>query len=313
MTVKGSAGSDLLLVVGIMIGLGIAWYFAGGPNNILSHTGPFLNAPTVYSPGGTYSVPSVSINYASSSPSSGSNNGILSTFTNYLGTFSETASPYTPYIRLERANAGSAAPNNEYVTLRVSANASQKITVTGWRIESTVTTLGTTLPQATTLPFLGEVNSAGPVSLSPGDVVYIVTGRSPMGTSFRTNMCTGYFEQYQNFSPSLPLDCPSPDDEASRVLHTGNYTDQCKDVVDSIDRCDMYTGSISGTAGSQCESFINSTLTYNGCIQAHKSDPKFNGTTWYLFLNRDQSLWKSRDERIRIVDETGKVVAAVAY
>ncbi len=306
-----NAKRDLLIVILLLSALGLAWYYAGGPGNSLARSSPFLTLPGYGTGTPAYIVPSVQYTPPKPIGSSQSQSNNPS-FTNYLGTFNETASPYAKYVTLERGVADSGY-QDEYVVIRIAYDAPQKITVTGWRLESTATNLGTTLPLGSPLPFLGSVNATGPVSMGAGESAYVVTSRSPVGTSFRTNMCTGYFEQYQNFKPALRLECPSPDDEANRVLATGNYNDDCYNVVRSISRCTLSTATIPYSAGSQCQSLVQDTLTYNGCINAHKSDPKFYKDVWYLYLNRDQELWANRSERIRLVDETGKVVSAISY
>lgn len=314
--VRGTAAGDLLIVILLLIALGVAWFYAGGPSSALTHSGPFLSLPAPYgnSSGTAYTVPTVT-NVGGGTGSSGSNTNSnespVTTFSNYLGTFNEIESPYAKYVSLDRGTADSDYAQ-EYMTVRIASNAPQKITVSGWRIESTASGLGTTLPGATLLPNMGDINTNAPVALSAGDTAYIVTGRSPVGTSFRTNMCTGYFAQFQTFKPSLRLDCPSPEDEAARVMG-GSYTDACHDTVNSIDRCDLMVSSVPAQAGAACQNFIQSTLTYNGCANAHKNDPAFYRNMWYLYLNRDQELWKSRYERIRLVDENGKVISVVTY
>lgn len=304
-----NATRDLFIVIFLLVALGVAWYYSGGTASDLARSGPFFTLPQQGVGIPAYTVPGVEY-----TPATVEGGGVdsITTITNYLGTFDEERSPYAAHVSLEEGNARSGHAS-EYVTIRMAYNAPQKITVTGWRLESTATGLGIALPQAAELPFLGTVNGATPVALSAGQTVYVVTGRSPNGTSFRTNICTGYFEQYQNFTPPLRLDCPSPQEEADRVLSTGNYGDECYDVVRTLSRCTLTVASIPASTGTQCQEFIQNTLTYNGCINAHKNLPKFYKDEWYLFLNRDQELWRSRSERIRLIDENGKVVDAVTY
>ena len=301
---------DLVIVVLLLVALGVAWYYTGGTANPLARSGPLFTLPQQGYGIPAYVVPSVQ--YTPAPTDQGYNPNAVTTISNYLGTFDERPSPYSAYVTLEQSGASSGL-ENEYLTLRVSYNAPQKITVTGWRIESSATTIGVSLPQAAELPFLGNVNNPSTVSLSPGQTAYIITGRAPSGTSFRTNMCTGYFEQFQNFNPPLRLECPSPQDEATRALATGNYTQGCYDVVRTLGRCTLTFASIPVDAGSACQSFIQDTLTYNGCINAHKNEPKFYRDEWYLYLNRDQELWRQRSERIRLLDENGRVVDVVSY
>lgn len=305
-----SPQQDLLLVILMMAGLGIAWYYMGGTANDLARSGPLFQTPKIGDTLPVFQVPGVTLPNAPEREEPEPPR--TETITNYLGTFTEKKSPHAAYVSLERGNAASGLAS-EYVTVRVSSSAPQKVTLSGWRIESTVTNLGATIPLAAELPFQGSVNNTGPVALSRGQVAYLVTGRSPNGTSFRTNLCTGYFEQFQNFSPSLKLECPTPQTEAEALIPTGAYSEECFDFVRTLPRCTLVLQSVPLDAGATCSTFVTTHLSYNGCIQAHKNDPKFYKDTWYLFLGRGDELWRSRSERIRLVDETGAVVDSVSY
>ena len=46
------------------------------------------------------------------------------------------------------------------------------------------------------------------IYLKPGEKAIIITGKSPLGTSFKLNKCAGYFEQFHEFAPELNIDCP---------------------------------------------------------------------------------------------------------
>jgi hypothetical protein len=302
----------LFVTIALLIGLGIAWYVTGGPERAISHGGPLLQAPPPLGGGGAYSVPGVSYgNYGTATSTSSSNTTTWGTFTNYLGTFTEDKSPYAKYVTLDRAHADST--NGEYVTVRVSRSAPATIVMSDWKLESTETLAKVSLGNASALPYAGQVNGEQTLALPPGATVYVVTGQSPIGVSFRTNQCTGYFGQFQTFTPSLPSECPRPLDEAERVLNANAYTQACENYVRTIDECNNTLNAIPPGVGIECQNFIQNTLTYNGCVAAHKNEPEFYKNEWYIFLKRDQELWKNRGERIRLIDENGKVVSVVSY
>lgn len=307
----GNAQRDLLIVIFLVAALGIAWYYTGGSANDLARSGPLFGVPELGGGGlPVFQVPGVT--QSNVPPQEVVEPPRTETISNYLGTFTEKKSSYASYVSLEKGGATSGI-ESEYVVIRVSASAPAQVTISGWRLESTATNLGATVPLAAALPFQGTVNTATPVLLSKGHVAYVVTGRPPNGTSFRTNMCTGYFEQFQNFTPSLRLECPTPVEEADTTIPSGSYTDECYDFVRTIPRCTLVLQSIPLDAGAQCASFVTTHLSYNGCINAHKNDPKFYKDSWYLFLGRNTELWRSRSERIRLVDETGAVVDSISY
>lgn len=304
-----SPQQDLLIVILLMVALGVAWYYTGGTQNDLARTNPLFSLPGSGPNAPAYTVPGVQINTL---PESDEDDQKPTTITNYLGTSEEYPSPYAKYVVLEEGNARSGT-DSEYLIIRVLSGAVQPVVMTGWKLESTATGLSASIPQAATLPFLGGVNSPSPVSMSPNQTAYVVTGRSPNGTSFRTNICTGYFEQFQNFTPGLRLECPSPTEESDAFFTPGSLTDECYDIVRALPRCTLMVQSIPSSAGAACEQFVSSKLSYNGCINTHKNGAKFYKDDWYLFLGRDQELWRSRSERIRLVDESGKVVDVVSY
>ena len=307
------ASRDFFLVIALLVGLGVAWFYTGGPERSLSRSGPLLNQPGVGS-GQAYTVPGVAMNRASSTRSSDTekDSAVWNNFTNYLGSFNEERSPYAAYVTLERGRADSGYAE-EHVIIRVSKSSPQKITLSDWKLDSTMSQLSVRLGSASALPFAGQVNSEETVAVNPGSVVYVSTGRSPTGVGFRTNTCTGYFEQFQDFTPRLKLECPRPDDEASRLLSQGGYTEECEDYVGNINRCEVTFSSVPGNVGGACYNFIQNDLTYNACVNAHKNEPGFYKDEWRLFLKRDQALWRDRAERIRLLDENNKVVGVVSY
>lgn len=306
----GSAGRDFFIVIALLVALGIAWYYTGGPERSLSRSGPLLSQPGIGG-GRAYTVPTVARNRGTSTANTTGPTGTTwGTFTNYLGTFTEERSPYSSYVTLERGRADGALAD-EYVQIRVSSSAPNKITISDWKLESTMSQTKVALGGASYLPYAAQVNSEQTVAVGAGSSVYVVTARSPIGVSFRTNECTGYFEQFQNFTPRLKLECARPEDEADRIL--GTYSEECEDFVNSINRCTVTLNAIPGNVGSACQNFIQNDLTYNACVNAHKNDPKFYKDEWYIFLKRDQELWRDRNERIRLVDESGKVVSVVSY
>jgi len=150
--------------------------------------------------------------------------------------------------------------------------------------------------------------------LSPGEKAIIVTGRSPKGVSFRLNICTGYFSQFQNFTPSLPKQCPLQRDEDYPTGPNG-VTDICIDYLESIGRCETNVGSLPLLLASDpvCQEYISLNVHYGGCVNIHKNDSDFYKSEWRIFLGRGNALWKDRRETILLVDEEGKTVDSMSY
>ena len=154
------------------------------------------------------------------------------------------------------------------------------------------------------------------MAVGSNTTIYVITGHSPIGASFRTNTCTGYFEQFQDFEPRLKKDCPLPDKELAFYLDRKSGfipSDKCIDYVEDLDQCTFNINSLPENIGGLCRDFILNELTYNGCIKIHKDDIEFYKNEWRLYLERDQELWKNTRERIRLLDENGLVIDVITY
>lgn len=329
----GSAKGDLMVVILLLIALGIGWYATGGPSRPISHSGGLFSAPWPIGNGGNaYVVPQVPLptdedfaraqaeadNYT---PSEGStNNSSASIFDRFLGYrpgFSTSpdpaTSPYASQIRLSSNGATASDPRQEYITISTQGSISSGITITGWSLESASSHLKVTIGSAASVPALGNLNTEAPVTITSGSVVYVTTGPSPSGSSFRTNKCTGYFEQFQDFTPRLATECPRPQDEMLLYPAQTANNPACESYVKGLQQCTLTVNAIPGNLGTSCQDFILNNLSYNGCIMAHKNDPDFSKNEWRIFINRQQELWKNTHDRILLLDENGKLVASVSY
>ncbi len=222
-------------------------------------------------------------------------------------------SPYAPYVTISTEGARNTDPAQQYVTIHISSSYTGQLPLSSWRIDSPVSALGATLGSASSLPISGQIND-GPFTVGANSTIYVVTGRSPEGESFRENLCSGYFSNAQTFVPYLNQQCPSGTDELTRAAQSGFIpSDACINYVKSLYSCKLVIANFPTTLDSACENFITTTLTYNGCVDAHRTDANFYQNTWYVYLNRSGTIWKSSNEVIRLVDENGKVVATAAY
>ncbi|TAJ15188.1 hypothetical protein EPO56_01330 [Patescibacteria group bacterium] len=324
----GSAKGDLLVVILLITALGVAWVWTGGPSRSISHSSGFLNAPWPIGAGGdAYIVPRIDTSFT---PADGVNyeakkqetpqekkSNLLDYFFGYRPGLGKAVdlppSPYAQYVYLERSQAGATNPREEYVTIKTSSSLKQSITITGWKLESAVSNLSMTIGAAAEIPFLGGTNYESPIVLGPNSEVVVVTGSSPNGTSFRLNQCTGYFEQFQDFSPALKKECPKPEDEMLLYPEKTAANQMCQDFIAKIPRCTLTLTAIPGNVGEQCQNFILNDLSYNGCIAKHQNESDFYKNEWRVFLKREQELWQNKHERILLIDENGKLVAQVSY
>lgn len=321
---------DAWFFIGVFIFIFLIWIATGGPLHQIAFTGPQLAQPGALG-GGTYlqlprapmgigtnnvSLPGSSDGNGNVSNSSSNNSGSgdsLPTFTG--GTVFGAPSPYRGLVSMGHyvSGAGAADPKNEYIEISVAQDARVPIDISGWLLVSDATGSRVRIPKGTEVPTSGSVNAADDIVLAPGTRAILVSGQSPIGASFRENKCIGYFSSFQNFYPSLPQNCPTPSDELA-VQYGANYIRDpaCIDAVNKLSRCQVSLSPPSGLSGT-CQSFMIKYLNYNGCVDAHRSDKDFFGTSWRIFLGRSSSMWRTTHEIVKLLDINGKTVDAFSY
>lgn len=312
----GALGALIVFLLFLVL-LGILWASTGGPQRSLSHTGPFLKPPTApgvqLSNGEVKGATSQEDTTTIQEVTVGADSLLDYFFKNPNGGTNTPDSPYAKDIEIKSGNSDAGNPNDEYIVIETSRNMTRNITITGWFLESRTTGIRAPIGSAAQILFLGGVSSELPVTIGPDSTVYITTGRSPNGASFRINKCAGYLEQYQDFEPVLDTDCPEPADEALQNPQKTGANAACIDFIENVNACELYTDTIPYEVGSQCRDFILNDLSYNGCVNRHRNDPDFYKNEWRIFLNRQQELWNNTHEQIRLLDENGKLVGSLTY
>jgi hypothetical protein len=210
------------------------------------------------------------------------------------------------------SGAGSSDPGNEYLEISVAQDAGLPVDISEWSLSSDATGNASLIPKGTEVPSSGTINAAQDIILSPGTRAIIVSGRSPIGASFRENKCIGYFSTFQKFYPNLPLNCPAPSDELA-ASYSGYIRDaSCIDYVNKISRCQVVLSPPVTISGS-CQSFAVKYLNYNGCTDVHRNDADFKGDTWRIYLGRTTPMWRTQHEVVKLLDVNGKTVDAFSY
>ncbi|MFZ2500478.1 MAG: hypothetical protein WAW90_00620 [Minisyncoccia bacterium] len=308
---------DSWFFIGVFVFIFLIWITTGGPTHPIAFTGPALSAPDKLG-GGTYlSFPRAPFGIGGDGVSLPGSSSGSDTFTpSPLGdiTFG-TASPYRDIVSMNHyvSGAGSPDPQNEYIELAVSMNAHIPVDLSGWTIESGATGNAIIIPKGTEVPSSGTINEAQDIILSEGKRAILISGRSPIGASFRENKCIGYFSNFQKFFPQLPQNCPLPSDELMSHYGSGYIRDAaCIDYAQSLSRCQIALTPPSG-ASSACQSFLIKYLNYNGCVNAHQNDTDFKGDTWRIYLGRTNSMWRTRNEVVKLLDASGKTVDMFSY
>lgn len=285
----------------IIIILWFVWFDTGGPNREESFSGPFIT-PSVLS--------NTEKTYNSISPFDSNDNRLQENLTikplNKLG-----LSIFRDSVFIQNIASGKLSnPQEEYIELLAGVKNTSPILITGWKI---LNSLGKTLEitQATSLPYLGRINVRVPISLSPGERVIVTTGRSPIGTSFKVNKCSGYLEQFQDFNPPIKKECPSPLVNVDTVSF--GLEDACVAYIKTLPRCEVYTGDIPENLSSKCSLFINSQINHNTCIDKHKNDNNFSKREWRIFLWQTTEFWANDKETVRLLDSSNEIVDLLNY
>ena len=326
-----NALKDFWWFFAILIGFGFIWLLSGGPERE-SSTRPFINPPFPLGSGETYGT-----NLFSGKESSASDSSDASTEQNKISIKEQlenienetkkiqeelqkaqeksSESKYAGKAVLYKGGATQTEPDSEYVEIKIPKTTEGKIVVTGWELKSMMTGQSIKIGEAAWLPRLGDLNTKNTIAMSAGDRMLITTGRSPIGISFRTNKCTGYFGQFQNFWPSLGGGCPDPMDEIpdGNKMGPNAFNDACLDFIDKITNCNVNTKPLPWGMQSQCQEFVTKQIGYNSCIDKHKNDEDFYENEWRIFLARDSEMWKKKREIIKLLDNEGKTVSTVNY
>jgi len=317
---------DAWFFVGVLVFIFLIWIATGGPTHPLSFAGPSLNQPEELG-GGTYlnlprapfkiGVTPVTLTTDYVGRGNTYTTGISGSNSIYGIPFG-TPSPYRNMVSLVR-HISNASSTNEYVELSVMQNSSQSVNITGWTLESAVTGKAEIIPKGTRVPTSGVVNATEDIILDRGERAIINTGPSPVGASFRENKCTGYFASFQKFYPSLSKSCPSPSSELLAYYGTPYIHDPaCIDYTKTLSRCEVPNTRLANI-NMTCEAFIENTLSYNGCLNFHRSDSDFAGNTWRIYLNltdkkgKTKPMWRTKYEVVKLLDERGKTVAMFTY
>ncbi|HEY4500760.1 MAG TPA: hypothetical protein VJI70_00610 [Candidatus Paceibacterota bacterium] len=312
---------DAWFFIGVFVFIFLIWIATGGPLHPIAFTGPRLAQPGALG-GGTYlQLPRAPYGVGGSNVSlPGSSSGESSqgnSETSLIG--GSVLGPLSPYRNIVRMNhyissAGSSDPGNEYIEISVAQNAGFPVDLSGWSLVSDATGNVAKIPRGTEVPRSGTINESENIVLAPGTRATIISGRSPIGASFRENKCIGYFSSFQKFSPPLPQNCPLPSSELSSFYGAGYARDpSCIDYVNNkLSRCQVMLSPPVSVSNS-CQNFMVKYLNYNGCVDAHKNDTDFMGDTWRIYLNRTASMWRANREVVKLLDINGKTVDAFSY
>ncbi len=225
-----------------------------------------------------------------------------------------TPSPYRGDVRISKSNAGKTDVDEEYIRLTAASGNTAPIHITGWSLQSVLSGIRIYIPRGTDTFLMGTVNVQGNISLAPGGSAIALSGQSPVGTSFRENLCTGYLNQLQTFTPKLPERCPSSAN--IMPLTTENlqvYGDACVDFVRTISSCRAPIDQFTTDLSQACMNYLANELSYNGCVESYRYRSDFTDRTWRVYLNASSELWRNTHDVIRLLDAEGRTVDSITY
>jgi len=307
------------------VGLAALWFFSGGLYKESSHEGAYIKPPAPLDSGEIYGK-----YYAGSETPKKTEldlpddpaiflrkviNGTESLFISAPRT--ETSAVRITSLLSKKisfdgvAGAKKSEPSEEYLRIVANNNNTDAIPVSGLILRGNGFDTNSSIPKAVDRFVLGVTPTKSTVFLPASGRALVSSGRSPVGVSFRVNMCTGYLEQFQAYTPALRMECPEPLAELDRVGLANESS--CAAFVKKIPRCQVYKGTLPSTLSAACKTFVTETLTYNGCVGDHTQDAGFYKDEWRLFLDETRELWKNAGEIIQLVDEENDTVDSLAY
>ena len=224
-----------------------------------------------------------------------------------------TPSPSRGSVRINGSGGPTSSGPAEFIELDAASGNTAPIDITGWSLQSVVTGVRLYIPRGTSSFFMGAVNAQDDIYLNPGAGAIVSSGVSPVGTSFRENMCTGYLGQLQEFTPQLSTNCPDPSE--SLPLTSDNiriYGDSCFDFVRSLAPCETPL-QMPNTISPACQAFSASMFSYNGCATANRYKSDFPEDSWRIYLGANAELWRNSHDVIRLLDRESRTVDAISY
>lgn len=202
--------------------------------------------------------------------------------------------------------------NEEYLQIMANYSNEESVDISGWVLESALSGVRVMIPPSASPFIANSANVLGPTALAPGGLALVSSAPSPVGVSFRENMCTGYLSQFQSFSPRLSEECPAP----SQVLpltesNLVNYGEECFEEIKNLPQC-QFPQNLSGVSYA-CQAFLTEKLSYNGCVSANSFRASFNRNMWRVYLGASGEIWRNSHDAIRLLDSEGRTVSVFVY
>ena len=282
---------DAFIIIALIIALWFLWVASGGPARFREKEESFFLEKEKTEPSSLVSSETTTSSSTSNQTSQTSGQ-----------------SSYAPFISLDINNPGGTI-DSEYVMLRVSPQATSPVPITGWTLTSSSLKKTVRIEDGATVTSRGQIPTQQPIVLSAGQRAFLSTGRSPIGTSFLSHICSGYLNEHQTFTPPLPLSCPSAVDTA-RTYRISDTT--CLNYLATIPRCVDGMQFASGAPSPACRAFITEKISYDGCVNTYSARPGFSTGEWRVYFGRSFPLWWKEDT-ITLKDADGLTVLSISF
>ncbi len=208
-------------------------------------------------------------------------------------------------------------PDKQYMTIHSYLDKNEKVNITGWYLKSELTKSLVYIGKASLLPF-PYTKQDSDIILEKGDKVIINKGFSPIGISFRTNKCVGFFEEDKTFTPNLNTSCPLVEDRNLPKFSTNiDRNEECLEIIENLSRCETvnseFLRDLPDTVNQFCKDYLETQVNYNACVAYHFDDTDFPGNEYRIYLNKFGPLWRERHDTINLYDKENKIVGTIEY
>lgn len=302
------AMKELKYFILIVIILAFVWFFTGGSFRPSSKSGWFLNKPTLNL------IPTGEISGTKNlSEKTGQASLKQTSSAESVQSSSIQDSVSSDFATLKTTMARELSPDQEYVEIAADRKNKNPIKITGWKLKGKIG-FAIAIGKGTSYVYSDVANQPQEdVYLGPGEKAIIITGKSPIGTSFKLNKCAGYFGKFHTFTPELSAECPLLRNEELPINLSNN--DQCLDYIDQIPAC-ATIASIpykNSSLSSSCQDYVTQNTNYKTCLEKHKNDSDFSLPEWRIYLERNEEMWKEKRETITLYDDKNNIIDSKSY
>ncbi|MCS6789087.1 MAG: hypothetical protein NZ484_00750 [Patescibacteria group bacterium] len=224
----------------------------------------------------------------------------------HLNNFNESeVSPYAGKVFIEDIKIyGNQGQKYEEIILSVRGlQNQQKINISGWSLFSNKSNFIITFGLKN-LDF-SKVFKESSIVLENNYKVKIYSTHSPIGVNFELNKCSGYLNEFYNFVPNLPKNCPKI--EKKEIAHLSGL---CQDFILGLKTCEVPNQLRIIDNDPACLNYLKN-INYQGCFDKNKNKFDFYTKEWLIFMNKE--ILDDLHDRVLLYDNKGLIVDEYIY